>query len=60
VSWSAVLLALVGMLGVEIGLRLTNTCGEKLLSTDERDFIKALKASVRRTSVQVPDQAQNN
>jgi hypothetical protein len=48
------------MLGVEIGLRLTNTCGEKLLSTDERDFIKALKASVRRTSVQVPDQAQNN
>jgi hypothetical protein len=55
VSWSAVLLALVGMFGVELGLRLTNICGEKLLSADERGYIKSLEASVRRTSVTVPD-----
>jgi hypothetical protein len=61
VSWSAVLLALVGMFGVEVGLRLTNTCGEKLLSTEEREFIRSLEASVRRTSVTVPDHnSQNN
>lgn len=55
VSWTAALLALVGMFGVELGLRLTNICGEKLLSADEREYIKSLEASVRRTSVTVSD-----
>jgi hypothetical protein len=51
VSWSAVLLALVGMFGVELGLRLTNICAEKLMSSEEREYIKSIEAQVRRTSV---------
>ena len=53
VSWSAVLLAAVGMFGVELGLKLTNICGEKLLSAEERRYIEEIRASVRRTSVRV-------
>ncbi len=60
VSWSGVLLALVGMFGVEVGIRLTNTCAEKLLSRDELEFIQSLEASVRRTSVTVPDHNSSN
>lgn len=53
VSWAAVLLAIVGMFGVELGLRLTNICGEKLLSADERRYLEEIQASVQRSSVRV-------
>jgi hypothetical protein len=55
ISWSAVILATVGIVGVELGLRLTNICGEKLLSADEREYMKSIEASIRRTSVTVSD-----
>ncbi len=53
ISWSAVMLALVGIAGVELGLRMTNICGEKLLSSDEREFIKTIEKAVSRTTTTV-------
>jgi hypothetical protein len=53
VSGTAVILALVGIAGVEVGLRLTNVCGDKLLSADERRYLEEIQASVQRSSVRV-------
>jgi hypothetical protein len=55
ISWSAALLAIVGIGGVEVGVELTNICSEKLLTPDERGFIKELEGAVQRTSVKVAD-----
>lgn len=57
VSWAGVLLAVVGIVGVELGLRKTNECGEKLMSVEERDFIRQLESAVSRTTVKVSDEA---
>lgn len=51
VSWSGVLLAIVGMVGVEMGLRMFNTCGEKLMTPEEREYLKSIEKSVQRTTV---------
>jgi hypothetical protein len=51
INWASVLMSIVGIVGVEIGLRKTNECGEKLMNADEREFMKQLEASVKRTSV---------
>jgi hypothetical protein len=51
VSWSGVLLALVGMVGVEMGLRMFNTCGEKLMTPEEREYLRSIEKSVQRTTV---------
>jgi hypothetical protein len=51
VSWSSVLLAIVGMVGVEMGLRMFNDYGEKLMTADERDYLKSIQATVQRTTV---------
>ncbi len=51
VSWSGVLLAIVGMVGVEMGLRMFNTCGEKLMTPDEREYLRSIEKSVQRTTV---------
>ena len=53
VSGAAAILALVGMFGPELGLRLTNICGEKLLTADERRYQEQLEAAVQRTSMRV-------
>ena len=53
VSWANVLMAIVGIVGVELGLRKTNECGEKLMNADEREFLKQLEASVNRASIKV-------
>lgn len=53
IHWGAILMALVGMLGVELGLRKANECGEKLMSPQEREFLKQLKASAQNSSVSV-------
>jgi hypothetical protein len=45
INWGAVLLAFLGIIGVELGLRKTNECGENLLSKEEREYLKSLKAS---------------
>jgi hypothetical protein len=51
VSWSGVLLAIVGMVGVEMGLRMFNTCGEKLMTPEEREYLRSIEKSVQRTTV---------
>ena len=51
VSWSAVLLAIVGMVGVEMGLRMFNVYGEKLMTPEEREYLKSIQQSVQRTTV---------
>jgi hypothetical protein len=51
VSWTGVLLAIVGMVGVEMGLRMFNTCGEKLMTPEEREYLKSIEKSVQRTTV---------
>lgn len=51
VNWGNVLVALIGMTGVEICLRMFNFCGDRLLTRDEREFMGKLKASAKNTSV---------
>ncbi len=51
ISWPGVLLAIVGMVGVEMGLRMFNTCGEKLMTPEEREYLKSIEKSVQRTTV---------
>jgi hypothetical protein len=51
ISWGNVLIAIIGMVGVEVCLRMVNYCGDRLLSREEREFMKALKASARNVSV---------
>jgi hypothetical protein len=53
VSWGAALISLIGMVGVELGLWLVNICAEKLMTPEERAFIKELEGAVQRTSVKV-------
>ena len=53
ISWGAVLLASVGMVGVEIGLRGFSEAGEKLLTVEEREFAILIKESARRDTVQI-------
>jgi hypothetical protein len=55
ISWPAVLLSAVGIAGVELGVWLVNICAEKLMTPEERFFIKALESAVQRTSVKVAD-----
>jgi hypothetical protein len=49
-SWQAILMALVGIVGVELGLRMFNICGEKLLSAEERDYLRKIQSSVSRST----------
>jgi hypothetical protein len=49
----AVIMASVGIVGVELGLRKANEAGEKLMTSEEREFLSQLKASVKNTSVSV-------
>jgi hypothetical protein len=51
ISWGAVLMALIGIVGVELGLRKANECGEKLMTSEEREFLNQLKLSAKNTSV---------
>jgi hypothetical protein len=46
-----VLLAVLGMVGVEISLRMFNYCGDQLLTRDERDFMRKLQESAKNVSV---------
>jgi hypothetical protein len=51
VSWGNVLLAALGMVGVEISLRMFNYCGDMLLTREERDFMAKLQQSAKNISV---------
>jgi hypothetical protein len=51
VSWTGVLLAIVGMVGVEMGLRMFHACGEKLMTPEEREYLRSIEKSVQRTTV---------
>jgi len=53
VSWSRVLLAIVGICGVEQGLRLFSRCAENLLSPDEREQVKKIREAVSRSTVRL-------
>jgi len=53
VSWAGVLMALVGIVGVEGGLRLFSKCAEQLLSPDERAVVRKIMSSVNRTTVKL-------
>ena len=53
ISWSGVLLALVGVVGVEQGLRLFSRCAENLLSPDEREQVKKIREAVSRSTVRL-------
>ena len=53
VSWSGVLLAIVGICGVEQGLRLFSRCAENLLSPDEREQVKKIREAVSRSTVRL-------
>ena len=53
VSWSGVLLAIVGMCGVEAGLRLFSRCAENLLSPEEREQVRKIREAVSRATVRL-------
>jgi hypothetical protein len=53
-DWASVLLAIVGMVGVEIGLRKANECGENLLEADERAFLQSILSSKKMVAETVP------
>jgi hypothetical protein len=55
VSWAGVIMTIVGICGVELGLRKTSECGEKLMSPDERDFLKQIAKTVQRSAVTMPE-----
>lgn len=56
IEWASVLLALVGMVGVEIGLRNANQAGENLLAADEREFMQSILSSKKMVAETVPGQ----
>jgi hypothetical protein len=53
INWGAVLLALIGFTGVEIGIRGFSKEGSKLLSPEEREFHAQILASAARSTVRV-------
>jgi hypothetical protein len=53
ISWGAVLLSFVGMVGVELGLRQFSEAGEKLLSPEERELAQTIKNSAKRDTVRL-------
>ena len=53
ISWGAVLLSFVGMVGVEMGLRQFSEAGEKLLSPEERELGLIIRNSARRDTVKL-------
>ena len=52
-SWGAVLLAFVGMVGVEVGLRGFSESGEMLLNSEERELAKLIRDSANRDTVRL-------
>lgn len=52
-SWGAVLLAFVGMVGVEVGLRGFSESGEMLLNAEERELAKLIRDSANRDTVRL-------
>jgi len=53
ISWGAVLMSFVGMIGVEMGLRQFSEAGEKLLSIEERELALTIRSSARRDPVKL-------
>ena len=53
ISWGAILLSFVGMVGVEMGLRQFSEAGEKLLSPEERELGLIIRNSARRDTVKL-------
>lgn len=53
ISWGGVLIAFVGMIGVEMGLRQFSEAGEKLLTPEERELARTIKNSARRDTVKL-------
>jgi len=53
VSWSGVLLAIVGVVGVEQGLRLFSRCAENLLSPEEREQVRKIREAVSHSTVRL-------
>ena len=53
ISWGAVLLSFVGMVGVEMGLRQFSEAGEKLLSPEERELGLTIRNSAKRDTVRL-------
>ena len=53
ISWCGILLAIVGICGVEQGLRLFSRCAENLLSPDEREQVKKIREAVSRSTVRL-------
>lgn len=53
VSWSGVLLAIVGICGVEGGLRLFSRCAENLLSPEEREQVRKIREAVSHSTVRL-------
>lgn len=51
VNWGNILLALVGMFGVEMSLRMFNYSGEQLMDRDEREMMKNLMKSAKRSTM---------
>jgi hypothetical protein len=51
INWANILIAIVGMVGVEVCLRMFNFCADRLLTRDERDFLAKLKSTAKHTSV---------
>ena len=53
ISWGAVLMSFVGMIGVEMGLRQFSEAGEKLLSPEERELGLTIRNSAKRDTVRL-------
>jgi hypothetical protein len=53
ISWGAVLLSFVGMIGVEMGLRQFSEAGEKLLTPEERELGLTIRNSAKRDTVKL-------
>jgi hypothetical protein len=51
VQWANILIAFLAMVGVELCLRMVNYCGEQLMTPEERQFAKKLKATAKNVSV---------
>ena len=51
ISWGGVLLAFLGMCGVEVSIRMFNEAGERLLSPEERELVQQIRDSAKRTTV---------
>jgi len=53
ISWGAVILSFVGIIGCECGLRQFSEAGEKLLSPEERELGLIIRNSARRDTVKL-------